>query len=197
MNTVILIAAAVAGLGLLGFWILRRRPKHQQCARCKNPAPYGYSKAAESDLKDIVQLCRSCLIAALQEDYTRYTHRAAVVQPVGGLPCYVFRPRGDWSKELQNELDSILAKLGSSCSSCGSPAHYLWFDCALDPGSAAEIPERGLRQTLSSQASSPAPQCGTCCVKRISQALQKQAVGYLEICGPHGDHEGLVIAMGY
>jgi hypothetical protein len=124
--------------------------------------------------------------------------RAVVVQPVTGLPCYVFRPKSEWDEKLRKELDSMLGRLESKCSSCGGAAHYLWFDCVAEASIVADIPEKGIADTLSPyRGTSPISLCGKCSVKRVGQSLSRQDARYIEVCGPRGSEDGLVIAMGY
>ena len=194
----LLVAAVLVMLAGIGIWVARRRIRSRPCAGCGGTALHGYSKAAESDPKDIVPLCHSCLFARLNEDYSKYTKRAVVVQPVAELPCYVFRPKNEWDDNLRRELESVLVKLGSKCNSCGDSPHYVWFDCALDPGTVADLPNRGLSQTLlPGGTSGPIPLCGKCAATRIAQSFEKTEERYLEVCGPHGTEDGLVTTMAY
>jgi len=197
-SSMIWIPIVVVALLAVVFWIVRKRSASRACVRCGAPAAHGYSKAAESDLKDIAHLCHSCLLAQLEKDYSGYTKRAVAVQPVAGLPCYVFRPKSEWNEKLRKELDSMLGRLESKCISCGGDARYLWLDCAADTSIVADIPEKGIANSLStSGGSSPTSLCGKCSVKRVGETLSRQDARYVEVCGPHGPEDGLVIAMGY
>jgi hypothetical protein len=198
ISMILIPIVVVAVLLATAIWIVQRRSGSRQCAKCGSPAAYGYSKAAESDLKDIARVCEACLLVQLKQDYGEYIKQAVVVQPVPGLPCYVFRPKSEWDEKLHKELDFILGRLESKCSSCGGDAHYMWLDCAADASIVADIPAKGIVNTLSPALDhSPVSLCGHCVVKRVGESLSRQNAGYLEVCGPYGPEDGLVIAMGY
>ena len=126
-----------AGLALIAAAILRvtTAKKHpvKACAQCGKRSSHGYSKSREADASDTVPLCVDCLLRRLDEDYSAYAGHAVVVQPVAELPCYVFRPKVEWSEAVKNDLELILAGVQTHCHSCGLKARYAWVN-ALEPG---------------------------------------------------------------
>lgn len=196
-----IVLGLAAALALIGAAILRAatRKKHPAkcCAQCGKPSSHGYSKAAESDANVIVPLCVDCLLRRLDEDYCTYDGRAVVVQPVAELPCYLFRPKADWNEAVRNDADFLLAGLQTHCRACGQPARYVWVN-ALEPGPVAKLPELGIQRTLlAGGKAQPVSLCAQCTVKRIGHSLREQEGGYLEICGPGGEADGVVSGMGY
>jgi hypothetical protein len=195
----ILLLVAVLVLIAAAILMTATRKKHRAkvCVQCGKPSSHGYAKAAESEASEIVPLCVDCLLRRLDEDYTTYDGRAVVVQPVAELPCYVFRPKAEWSEAVKSDVESILAGLESRCHGCGQEARYAWVN-ALEPGPVAKLPKLGIRETLLTAASThPVALCAGCTVRRIGRSLSEQEGGYLEICGPRGSEDGLVSGMGY
>ena len=195
---IVLVLAAV--LALVGAAILRAttRKKHpaKRCAQCGKPSSHGYAKA-EPEPSETAPLCVDCLLRRLDEDYCTYDGRAVVVQPVAELPRYVFLPTADWKEAVRNDVDFLLAGLQTHCHSCGQPARYVWVN-ALEPGPVAKLPELGIQHTLLAGGKvHPVSLCAQCTVKRIGHSLREQEGGYLEICGPRGDADGLVSGAGY
>ncbi len=195
----VLVVGAV--LALIGAAILRAttRKKHpaKSCAQCGKPSSHGYSKAAEPEPTETVPLCVDCLLRRLDEDYCTYDGHAVVVQPVAELPRYVFRAKANWNEAVRNDVDFLLAGLQTHCHSCGQPARYVWVN-ALEPGPVAKLPELGIQRTLlAGGKAQPVSLCAQCTVKRIGHSLREQEGGYLEICGPRGDADGVVSGMGY
>ncbi|MFZ0800456.1 MAG: hypothetical protein WCA13_09970 [Terriglobales bacterium] len=196
IRLILLMAAVIAGLGAAVLRLTRKKPENKLCVRCGQPARHGYSKTAESAPEDIVPLCVPCIVERLNEDYRTYKGRAVVIQPVAELPCYIFRPRSDWEEPLRVELDTLLAGLQDYCSSCANPARYLWVS-ALDSGPVAKLPKIGITHTLLAASSArPISLCARCSVQRIARSFEGQEAGYLEVCGPRGDENGLVTAIG-
>ncbi|MGB9234080.1 MAG: hypothetical protein WCC04_06670 [Terriglobales bacterium] len=190
-----------AGLALIAAAILRvtTAKKHpvKACAQCGKRSSHGYSKSREADASDTVPLCVDCLLRRLDEDYSAYAGHAVVVQPVAELPCYVFRPKVEWSEAVKNDLELILAGVQTHCHSCGLKARYAWVN-ALEPGPVAKLAELGIKQTLLRGATTqPVALCAKCTVKRIGNSLSAQEGGYLEICGPRGKEDGMVSGIGY
>jgi hypothetical protein len=194
---IVLVAAVIAALGAAALSLTRKKIEKKLCLRCGAPAAHGYSKAAESSADEIVPLCVRCLLDRLDEDYCTYNGHAVVIQPVAELPCYIFRPKSAWDERLRAELDALLAGLQNQCSSCTSSARYLWVN-ALEAGPVAKLPEIGITHTLLTPSSArPISLCARCSVQRIARSFAGQEAGYVEVCGPHGDEDGLVTAIGY
>ena len=194
---ILLVAAVIAGLGAAVLRLTRNKRENKLCAGCGAPAKHGYSKTARSAPEDVVPLCDRCLLERLEEDYGVYDGRAVVIQPVAELPCYVFRPTSAWDEPLRAELDTLLAGLQNHCASCTNPAHYLWVN-ALEEIPVANLPKMGITHTLLAVSSArPTSLCGRCTVQRIGRSFAGQEAGYLEVCGPRGDEDGLVTAIGY
>src|ERR1039458_2797865 len=197
VRLILLIAAVIAGLGASVLRLTRRKLENKRCARCGAPAMHGYSKTAESAPEESLPLCVPCLLKRLDEDYCTYDRHAVVIQPVAELPCYVFRPKSDWDERLRAELDTLLAGLHNHCSSCANPVRYLWVN-ALEAGPVANLSKMDITQTLLAVSSArPISLCARCAVKRIARSFAGQEAGYLEVCGPRGDEDGLVTAIGY
>ena len=105
---------------------LRRRLSHKTCANCGSPAQFGYSHEAESELEDILNLCFTCLVRKLTDDYGSYEGRAVVLQPAAGFPCYVFQSSSRWpDSKLAREVAELFSATDEACNQCGSNAHYL------------------------------------------------------------------------
>ena len=197
IRLILLVAAMIAGLGAAILRLTRKKPETKLCVRCGALAMHGYSQMAESSPDDIVPLCVPCLLERLDEDYCTYDGRAVVIQPVAELPCYVFRPKGDWDEPLRSELDTLLAGLQNHCSSCTNPARYLWVN-ALEAGPIAKLPQKGITHTLLAPSSAhPISLCARCSVQRIARSIAGQEAGYVEVSGPRGGEDGLVTAIGY
>jgi hypothetical protein len=193
---ILLAVVAVIAAAILKLTTRRKHPA-KACARCGRPSTHGYAKAAEAEPRETVPVCVDCLLKQLDEDYRAYHGRAVVVQPVPDLPCYVFRPRADWSEVVRNDLDSILDRLDTQCHSCGRQAQYAWVN-AVEPGPVAKLPKLGIKSTLLTASNShPVSLCSKCIVSRISHSLSAQEGGYSEICGPVGGDDGIVIGTGY
>lgn len=195
----ILLVAAVLVLIAAAILMATTRKKHpaKACLQCGKSSSHGYSKTAEAEAGEIVPLCVGCLLRRLDEDYTTYDGRAVVVQPVVELPCYVFRPKAEWSEAVRNDVEGILAGLEAQCRSCGQPPRYAWVN-ALEAAPVTKVPKLGIMQTLLTAASAhPVPLCAQCTVRRLGHSLSAQEGGYLEICGPRGSEDGLVCGMGY
>ena len=190
-----------ATLALIGAAILRAttRKKHpaKPCAQCGKPSSHGYAEAMGPEPSETTPLCVDCLLRKLDEDYRTYGGHAVVVQPVAELPRYVFRPKTDWNEAVRNDVDFLLAGLQTHCHSCGQPARYVWVN-ALEPGPVAKLQELGIQRTLLAGGKiQPVSLCAQCAVKRIEHSLREQEGGYLEICGPRGEADGVVSGMGY
>jgi hypothetical protein len=174
-------------MGLLDF--LKRGPRKKQCARCGQQAAHGYSQVAESDAKQIMPLCLSCLVEQLRRDYAEFRGCAVVIAPAAGLPCYVFREQKIFSSLLQR-IDI--------CANCKAQARCLWMPSqGLTIENFGEVVEKGPEQTLFTWGNVAESLCGTCTSSRIGKELQAGNFEFFEVCSPHDQQEGLVLPMAY
>ena len=198
---VVAVAGAVTALAARRF-LRGGTSRKRACARCGAAPQHGYSRKAESAHQDIERLCTACLVKQLEQDYAAYRGRAVVLQPVGDVPCYVFRDREylQWvspdAQYLDQDVGHLLEQIGR-CSDCGEAAHCMWIESRGLEGKTFEIVlKRGLAKTLLAWGNPPAVSlCGKCAVKRIAAGLG--GISYMEVCSPHGMDEGVVIPMGY
>lgn len=194
---------AVIFVGILVFvavaLYLRKRQSHQTCANCGSPCRFGYSREAESKLEDIVNLCFTCLVRKLSDDYESYEERALVIQPAAGFPCYVFQTSGKWpDSKLAKEVAEMFSATDEACNRCGSKAHYLWVTSkGLNPSNLEQLLSEGLSQTLLRWGNvAPVSLCAKCCVKSIARAIEEHGLTFLEVCAPRSA-DGFVIPMAY
>jgi hypothetical protein len=188
----ILIAAAVA-------LYLRNRRTPNTCANCGSPSQFGYSHEAESEIEDVINLCFTCLVQKLTDDYGRYEGRALVIQPAPGFPCYVFQSSSRWpDSKLAKEVAEMFSATDEACNQCGSNAHYLWVSSkGLNPSTFAQVLSNGLSETLLRWGNPrPVSLCSRCCVKSIAKAVEEHNLTFLEVCSPRAAN-GFVIPMGY
>ena len=198
-----MLIAAFTAIALIVLRFFRGRGrKKRACARCGAAPEHGYSQKAESEHKDIEPLCSACLVKQLETDYAAYRGRCVVLQPVGDVPCYVFRDREylQWvspdAQHLDQDVGKLLEQIGR-CSDCGDAARCMWIESrGLDGKTFEVILKRGLAKTVLGWGNPAAVSlCGKCAVKRIAAGLG--SVSYVEVCSPHGTDEGVVIPMGY
>ena len=170
---------------------LKRGLRKKQCARCGQPAPHGYSKKAESDSKQIVPMCLTCLIDQLNRDYLGFRGHAVVIAPTAGLPCYAFR---------EQKVSSALLQKIDICADCkSSPARCLWIQAqGLTIETFSDVLEKGPEKTLLTWGN-PVPKalCGACTAKYVGKNLQQSGLEFFEVCSPHEDQEGIVLPMAY
>jgi hypothetical protein len=188
----ILIAAAVA-------LYLRNRRSPNTCANCGSPSQFGYSHEAESETENIVNLCFTCLVRKLADDYGRYEGRALVIQPAPGFPCYVFQSSSRWpDSKLAKEVAEMFSATDEACGQCGSNAQYLLVSSkGLNPSTFAQVLSNGLSETLLRWGNPrPVSLCSRCCVKSIAKAVEEHNLTFLEVCSPRAAN-GFVIPMGY
>jgi hypothetical protein len=173
------------------------------CAVCGAKSQYGYSQHAEEEPAKLKPLCRKCLIAQLEKDYSGYLGRAVVVQPASGPPCFVFQPINDWNaafkrSKIGRDAQSLLVGIEPQCHDCSRKPNYLWVESSgLTGENFSETLDRGISQTLLLKNPKPISLCGKCCVARIGADLEARDIKYLEVCGPKGDTDGFVVPMGY
>jgi len=181
-------------------WFFRRQNSASRiCSACGAKSQYGYSDRAESKLKDIRPLCRTCLITQLEHDYSHYRGRALVIQPVGGPPCYVFRPQSQFEDaRINSDVRLFLSQMSASCSKCEQTSTYLWVESqGLTADNWGEVIERGVSDTLLKwENPPPISMCAQCCVRHIDSTLQLRGMTYIEVCSPK-DEDGFVLPMGY
>lgn len=178
---------------------LRNRQSHKTCANCGSPSEFGYSHEAESELENIVNLCFTCLVKKMTDDYKNYEGRALVIEPAAGFPCYVFQTNSKWpDSKLAKEVAEMFSATDEACNHCGVNAHYLWVSSkGLNPSTFEQVLSNGLSKTLL-RWGNPRPMslCGRCCVKSIAKAIEEHRLTFLEVCSPRSAN-GFVIPMGY
>lgn len=178
---------------------LRMRKKPRPCANCGAPSRFGFSDHAESDTKDVVRLCFTCLKSNLEVEYRQFAARALVVEPAANCPCYVFQPRSlGKDRPLMKETDVLLSKMEESCHLCGAPANFLW---VTSRGLAESTPQKlfaeGVAGTLLQWGNAPpGAVCGSCSVSLICKSIESQDLAFLEVCCPRLE-DGFVVPMGY
>lgn len=178
---------------------LRNRQSHKTCANCGSPSEFGYSHEAESELENIVNLCFTCLVKKMTDDYENYEGRALVIEPAAGFPCYVFQTRSKWpDSKLAKEVVEMFSAADEACNQCGSKAHYLWVTSnGLNLSNFEQLLSEGLSQTLLRWGNvGPVSLCASCCVKSIARAIEEHGLTFLEVCAPRSA-DGFVIPMAY
>jgi hypothetical protein len=175
-------------MDLLNF--LKHGPRKKRCARCGRQAAHGYSQVAESDPKQVVPLCLTCLSEQLRRDYEEFRGRAIVIEPATGLPCYVFR---------EQRISSPLLQQIHTCAECKAQACCLWMQSqGLTLQTFSEILDGEPERTLLSWGNPGAESlCGRCIAMRIGKRLQAGDLEFFEVCSPHDGQEGLVLPTAY
>ena len=192
------ILASILIIALVALY-LRSRQSHKTCANCGLPSQFGYSREAESELEDIVNLCFTCLVKKMSDDYESYEGRALVIQPAAGFPCYVFQPSSRWpDSKLAKEAAEMFSATEEACNRCGSNAHYLWVTSkGLNPSTFEQVLSSGLSETLLLWGNPrPVSLCSRCCVKSMAKAIEEHKLTFLEVCSPRSAN-GFVLPMGY
>jgi len=192
------------------FALVKRKPKwpiSNICsvfgAKSQRDSHYGYSQHSEEVPEKMKPLCRKCLIAQFEQDYTSYLGRAVVIQPAVGPPCYVFQEINEWNAAFKDSMigkdaHSLLTRIEPQCHDCSQNANYLWVESSgLTGDNFSETLDKGISQTLLLKNPKPISLCGKCCVARIASALEKGDIEYMEVCGPKGNADGFVVPMGY
>ena len=178
---------------------LRNRQSHKTCANCGSPSQFGYSREAESELKDIINLCFTCLVGKLTHDYDSYEGRALVIQPAAGFPCYVFQASSRWpDSKLAREVADMFSATNEACNRCGSKAHYLWVTSnGLNLSNFEQLMSEGLSQTLLQWGNfRPISLCARCCVNSIVKTIEEHGLSFIEVCSPRST-DGFVTPMAY
>jgi hypothetical protein len=175
----------------------------KRCSVCGAESKYGYSNHVEKDIKNIKSMCRKCLITQLERDYTAFSGRAVVIQPVPGPPCYVFHSNEEWGKffkesKMDDDTRAYLLRMETICHDCGQEANFLWIQSSgLTEHNFGNVLKKGFSETLLPRNPKPISLCGHCCVKHIEKDLQWEDITYLEVCGPKGTDDGFVVPMAY
>lgn len=193
---VILVGVLIVAMAAL---YLRNRQPHKACANCGSPSQFGYSREAESELEDIVNLCFTCLVKKMSDEYQSYQGRTLVIQPAEGFPCYVFQTSSRWpDSKLTKQAAEMFSAADEACKQCGSNAHYLWVSSkGLNPSTFEQVLSNGLSETLLRWGNPPPMSlCSRCCVKSIVKAIEEHKLTFLEVCSPRSVN-GIVIPMGY
>jgi hypothetical protein len=199
---------------ILGFivlaWIIyslflrKKKPiMSKRCSACGAESKYGYSDHVEKDFKNIKPICRKCLITQLEKDYTAFSGRAVVIQPVPGPPCYVFHSNEEWGKffkesKMDDDTRAYLLRMETICHDCGQKANFLWIQSSgLTEHNFGNVLKKGFSETLLPRNPKPISLCGKCCVRNIASELKEKDITYLEVCGPKGADDGFVVPMAY
>ncbi len=192
-------------LAWLIYSISRRRtklPTARSCFFCEGESAYGYSEVAR-DMKTIRPVCRKCLISQLEHDYSNFSGRAVVIQPVSGPPCYAFHSNRDWSKsfkssKIDDDVRSYLLRMDTTCQDCGQRANFLWIGSSgLTKYNFGNVLKNGFAETLLPLNPHPVSLCKRCCVSRIAKELEDKEITYLEVLGPRGTEDGFIMPMSH
>jgi hypothetical protein len=160
------------------------------CFLCGGESEYGYSEV-DKDGRRIRPVCRKCLISQLENDYSNFSGRAIVIQPVSGPTCYAFHSNRDWSKsfmdsKIDDDVKSYLLKMDTTCQDCGQKANFLL------------IGSSGLtKYNFGNVYPHPTSVCGRCCVRRVVKELEEKEITFLEVLGPKGTEDGFVMPMAH
>lgn len=175
----------------------------KRCSVCGAESKYGYSEKAEEKTKNIRSMCMKCLVSQLKDDYTTFSARAVVIQPVPGVPCYVFHSNRDWGESFkESKMDDdtrvYLLRMDALCHDCGQKANFLWIESrGFTAHNFGTVLRKGFSEALLPRNPKPIPLCGRCCVNYIAEELREKEITYLEVSGPKGGEDGFVIPMAY
>ncbi len=203
MMKIFLIVLACIILAWLVYSFFRRRtklPATRLCFLCGGESGYGYSEVVK-DVKRVRPICRKCLISQLENDYSNFSGRAVVIQPVSGPPCYAFHSIRDWSKSFKNskiddDVRSYLLRMDTTCQDCGQRANFLWIGSSgLTKYNFGNVLRKGFAETLLPMNPPPISLCRRCCVRRIAKKLEEEGITYLEVHAPKGAEDGFVMPM--
>ena len=172
------------------------------CSFCGGESEYGYS-AVGKDGRGIRPVCKKCLISQLENDYSSFSGRAVVIQPISGPPCYAFHSNRDWSKsfkesKIDDDVRSYLLKMDTTCQDCGQRANLLWIGSSgLTKYNFGNVLRKGFAETLLPMNPHPISLCRRCCVRRIAKELEEKEITYVEVLGPKGTEDGFVMPMAH
>jgi len=202
---IFLIAIGGIAFALIIYFLFFRKTKLpiiRGCIVCGAEPKYGYSEYAES-IKNMEFMCRKCLVSQLEKDYTTFSERAVVIQPVPGPPCYVFHSNKEWGKffkesRIADDARAYLLRMETICHDCGREANFLWIESSgLTKYNFGNVLAKGFSETLLARNPKPISLCGKCCVRHIAKELEQKGISYLEVCGPKGMEDGFVMPMAY
>lgn len=186
------------------FFVRKKKlPAVKGCSVCGAESKYGYSENPEEKTRSIKSMCIKCLISQLKNDYTTFTARAVVIQPVSGPPRYVFHSNKDWAEsfkesKIDHDTRTYLLSMDILCRDCGQKANFLWIESkGLTAHNFGNVLKKGFIETLLPRNPKPVSLCGKCCVNRVAEELKKKEIAYLEVSGPKGGEDGFVIPMAY
>ena len=195
---------------LLLAWILRsfllrkkEQPAVRRCSGCGAESKYGYSDSTEGKRRNISPMCIKCLVSQLKIDYTAFSGRAVVVQPVPGPPCYVFHSNKEWGEsfkesKMDDDTRAYLLGMDTLCRHCGQKANFLWLESkGLTAQNFGSVLRKGFCETLLPGNPKPVSLCGKCCVNHIAEELKEKDIPYVEVSGPKGVDDGFIIPMAY
>lgn len=150
LHMYVLVAVILVGILIVAVvaLYLRNRQSHKTCANCGSPSQFGYSCEAESKLENIVNLCFTCLVKKMTDDYESYEGRALAIQPAAGFPCYVFQTGSRWpDSKLAKEVVEMFSATDETCNQCGSNAHYHWVSSkGLNPSTFEQVLSNGCQR---------------------------------------------------
>ena len=205
MVKIFLIVTGCIVLAWLVYSFFSRRARlstRRLCFLCGGESEYGYSEV-DKDGKRIRPVCRKCLISRLENDYSNFSGRAVVIQPVAGPTCYAFHSNRDWSKsfkdsKIDDDVRSYLLKMDTTCQDCGQKANFLWIGSSgLTKYNFGNVLRKGFAETILPMNPHPISVCGRCCVRRIAKELEEKQITFLEIFGPKGTEDGFVMPMAH
>ncbi len=185
------------------FFRKKKLPPVKRCSGCGAESKYGYSESAEEEIKNIKPMCIKCLVSQLKHDYTTFSARAVVIQPVPGPPCYVFHSNKEWGKsfkesKMDDDTRAYLLSMDGLCRDCGQKANFLWIESnGLTAHNFGSVLRKGFSETLLIRNPKPVSLCGKCCLNHIAEELKEKGIAYLEVSGPRGVEDGFIIPMAY
>ncbi len=205
MIKIFLIVTGCIILVWLVYSLFCRRAKlstRRLCFLCGGESEYGYSEV-DKDGRRIRPICGKCLVSKLEDDYSNFSGRAVVIQPISGLTCYAFHSIRDWSKsfkesKIDDDVRSYLLKMDTMCQDCGQKANFLWIGSSgLTKYNFGNVLRKGFAETILPTNPHPVSVCGRCCVRRIVKELEERQITFLEVLGPEGTEDGFVMPMAH
>ena len=199
---IVLICVILAWLVYSLFFKKRKTSVISSCSFCGNESRYGYAEYPR-DIKGSRPVCRKCLVSRLEEDYSDFSGRAVVFQPISGTAGYIFHRIKDWEKsfresKIDDDARSYLLRMDTACHDCGQRANFLWIESnGLTQYNFGNILKKGFAETLLPMNPKPISLCGRCCVTRIAKELEENEITYLEVVAPKGTEDGFVMPMAY
>ena len=198
----ILICVILAWLAYSFFLKKRKTSAISRCSLCENEPTYGYSEY-QTGTQETRPFCRKCLVSRLEDDYSGFSGRAVVFQPISGTAGYIFHRIKDWEKsfresKIDDDARSYLLRMDTACHDCGQKANFLWIESnGLTQYNFGNILRKGFAETLLPMNPKPISLCGRCCVARIGKQLEEKEITYHEVVSPRGAEDGFVMPMAY